>query len=1055
MKARTVKLVLIAITLCMPVYSASAIDNTAARAFVGRDVHISGEKLVSYHGSSGEEVLVIEGKFLMAAGADTFGGNRVVVWIKRGPTTSLSPGDSLRRTGEAQRVNVWAYVSGRVSASKGKGTRLAGLNWEMVEQGQAMVIRFEATGEVFVTAKSRESADVRGGEFYRSAFSAVAAVDKGFADKFGSVSPPRVEPTVAIPEPSRAAKPVEPKRESAEPKEKPAAVRQAHRPEQSREAEVVPRQAEGAFGFIERILGPLRKPQAKVPESRPQAKIRYPVNLAPAGDIEPNVEWGGVAKGAEVATIIGRFYLWQRQDEQGRLLEMQADAAVVFYSGEKPSTGEKPGGIQDLGAAGAIEAVYLCGDLVMTEGLRTIRADEMYYEFEEKRGLAVNATVRSFDVGRGIPIYVRAGRVRQLAEGKFAAEDVVLTSSEFAVPQISAKASSVLVTDTTTIDQIKDSSYDVQMRDVRLKSEETTIFYWPFMRSNLERPDIPFKSIRVGRDGIWGTSVESRWFLSRLLGLREPEGTDGTFEVDYHSKRGIGSGMDVDYAQENRLGRMTGYIIEDRGEDRLGRDASRRDLEPPRELRGRFGWVHRKFMPYNWQVTMGINYESDEHFVESYYRREFNTGEDRETYIHLKRIEDNWGLSFLGKGRLNNFADELEESPTAEYHLTGQSIFDDKLTLYSDTQGGRYRQRIGKHHATAMNGEFFTFGSNRSELDAPVWLSGVKAVPYIAGTVGYDDRSGFNRSLVDGSNSGSFNEDVVGIGEGGLRVSSQYWKVYPVARSRLWDLDGLRHIVRPELTAAVYEESDPVVKQHDVIHTEISQRLQTKRGTGDNERIVDWMRLDLGGTWFTDNEERTEDSGPYRFIWNRPMTPLRMYTMPGILNGDLREGLKKFETYGPARDYFNADYMWQISDTTALLSDAYYDIHSGTFEQVDIGFSRTRWPDLSYYIGSRYLRDVKVLDEHGSNAFVFAASYVLDPRYTIVFSQQFDFDYGANVESNITLIRRYHRVFWSLTFSADASLDRQSVMFSIWPEGVPELALGSRRYTGLSVPGGY
>ena len=185
------------------------------------------------------------------------------------------------------------------------------------------------------------------------------------------------------------------------------------------------------------------------------------------------------------------------------------------------------------------------------------------------------------------------------------------------------------------------------------------------------------------------------------------------------------------------------------------------------------------------------------------------------------------------------------------------------------------------------------------------------------------------------------------------------------------------------------------------------------------------------------------------------MTPLRLYSMPGILNGDLGEGLKKFETYGPARDYYDADYLWQISDTTALLSDGYYDARSGTVEQLDIGFSRTRWPDLSYYIGSRYLRNVKVLDEHGSNAFVFAASYILDPRYTIVFSQQYDFDYGANVESNITLIRHYNRVFWSLSFSADASLDRQSIVFSIWPEGVPELAAGSRRYTGLSGPGGY
>jgi hypothetical protein len=185
------------------------------------------------------------------------------------------------------------------------------------------------------------------------------------------------------------------------------------------------------------------------------------------------------------------------------------------------------------------------------------------------------------------------------------------------------------------------------------------------------------------------------------------------------------------------------------------------------------------------------------------------------------------------------------------------------------------------------------------------------------------------------------------------------------------------------------------------------------------------------------------------------MTPLRTFAIPGILNGDLAPGLKQFETYGPQRDYLNADYMWQISDTTAFHGNAYYDLHQGRYEQVDVGFSRTVWPDLSYYIGSRYLRDVKVLKEHGANPFIFAATYVLDPRYTVVFSQQYDFDYGANIESSITLIRRYNRMFWSFTYSADGSLGQQGIMFSIWPEGVPEFALGTRRYTALTGPGGY
>jgi len=1032
MRAKTAKLILTAIAMCMLTNSAYAIDNTQAKAFAGRDVQITADKLTNYHDAGGTDVLVAEGKFSIAAGADTFAGNNAVVWLKRNPGS--------------KNVGVWCYVLDRVSAKKGAGTSLVGLNWETIEKGKAIVIRFEATGEVFVTANIIKKSDVREEDFYNQAFVATAKVHKTFADECGAVSPPQPTPPAAQPEQISG---------TTRPPAKPTATPAAGAKPES-----------GAFGFLDQLFGPPQKPQTPIEKIPPQVKIKYSVNLAPAGEQEPNIEWGGSRKGEEFATVIGRFYLWQKQDEAGRLLEMQADAAVVFYSGEKLNTDEDSDKAKDIGAKGAIKTIYVRGDVVMTEGLRTIRADEIYYDFENKRGLAVNATIRTFDVGRGIPIYVRAARVRQLAEGKFAADNVVVTTSEFAVPQISLEASSILLTDTTTIDQsspgnqIKDSSYDAQMRNVRLKSEGMMVFYWPVMRSNLERPDVPIKSLRVGHDGIWGTTVESRWYLSRLLGLREPEGTDGTFDLDYLSKRGVGTGMDVDYAQENRLGKINGYLIDDRGEDRLGRVAFRRDLEPAEDLRGRFNWVHRQFLPYNWQVTTGIDYESDENFLESYYRREFNTGANRETYAHLKRVEDNWGLAFLAKGRLNDFADELEETPTGEYHLTGQSIFDDRMTLYSDTYGGRYRQRIGEDHTTAMNEEDFGFGTHRTELDMPMWLGGIKAVPFVAGTVGYDDRSGFNRSLVDGSNpGGDAGENTVGIGEAGVRTSSEFWKTYNV-KSRLWDLDGLRHIVRPEVDASVYGESDDVVKQHNVVHLGLLQRLQTKRGP--DGRTVDWMRLNLGGTWFADNDERTPDSGPYRYLWNNPMTPLRTFAMPGILNGDIDKkgdidhGLKKFERYGPVRDYYDADYLWQISDTTALLSSGYYDIHSGTVEQFDIGFSRTRWPDLSYYIGSRYLRNTQVLDEHGTNAFVFAASYILDPRYTIAFSQQYDFDYGANVQSNITLIRHYNRVFWSLSFSADASLDRQAIMFSIWPDGLPELAVGSRRYTGLSAgPGGY
>jgi hypothetical protein len=724
---RLLKLIL-AVLICVPACSLAA-EGVPARPFAGRDVHISGDTLTTLRGEAGIDVLVIEKKFQITAGADTFKADNAVVWLKHEVSADSKT---------APPRQVWCCLSGSVSASKGKGTRIAGLNWQTIEDGRAMVILFSAAGDVFITAQNVRTAPITRNVFYSSAFKAVSSLDKNFAASCESVAPAKIEQEKLPPQ-------ILP----------PAAVPAVpSAPEQKTPARNVFRPAAGAFGFIEKIFGTPSPPTVKQTPRR--TNVRYPVNLAPAGVAEPNVEFAK-ADGKNIATIIGRFYLWQKSDEQGNLLEMQADDAVVFYSSRGESPRDNASALENLTGAGAIEAIYVKGDVVFTEGLRTIRADEMYYDFLDKKGLAVNAVIRTFDVGRGIPVYIRAEKIRQLAENSFAADKVVLTTSEFALPQFSLQASRIIVTDNTPFAgeprKNNDSAFDVQIYNMRLKAEDLTVFQWPYMRSNLERPDVPFKTVRIGHDNIFGTSVETKWFLSRLLGLQEPPGTDSSFDLDYYSKRGLGAGLDVDYKQESRLGTIYGYIINDRGEDRLGRIASRRNIEPSEELRGWFNWTHREFMPYNWQLTAGIDYESDEYFVESYYRSYFNTGPDRETYLHLKRIEDNWGLSLLGKGRINNFEDVLAEYPSGEFHLTGQSIFNDKMTIYSDTQAGQFRQFIGDYHNTAVNEDPFNFGSHRTEIDMPVWLTGFKVVPFASITVGYDDRSGFDRSLLDVSHS--------------------------------------------------------------------------------------------------------------------------------------------------------------------------------------------------------------------------------------------------------------------------------------------------------------
>jgi hypothetical protein len=476
-------------------------------------------------------------------------------------------------------------------------------------------------------------------------------------------------------------------------------------------------------------------------------------------------------------------------------------------------------------------------------------------------------------------------------------------------------------------------------------------------------------------------------------------------------------------------------------------------------LRGRFHWQHRHFLPYDWQMTSEVSYLSDKHFLESFYRGEFNVGKQQETLVHLKRIDDNWGMSILGKGRINRFSNVLEEMPSLEYHLAGESLFDDMFTLYSDNQLSRFRHRLSAD-TPGVSEQQFTFGYHRTEVDMPLFLGKARVVPFVAGTFGYDDGMGFRKNI---EGMGVQSHETVYSGELGVRASNQYWKVYRNVKSKFWDLNQLRHVVRPYASAVGYGHSDSSIEQRDTLSVGLSQRFQTKRGVSDDndklrygkagseQRVVNWMRLDMAFTW-VGNTGEASTAAPDRYLWNKPFIPLVDTFSKMVPLRDRRSS----EIYGPRRDYFSCDYIWRMSDTTAVLSDMNYDIQSGVVQQYNIGFSRMRWPDLSYYVGSRYLRRLdNGFGEKGSNMFTFAATYVIDPRYTLVLSNQYDFDYGAGVLNEITLMRRYHRLNIGLTLSTDESRKRQSIVLSIWPQGVSELAFGPRRYMSLGESANY
>ena len=494
--------------------------------------------------------------------------------------------------------------------------------------------------------------------------------------------------------------------------------------------------------------------------------------------------------------------------------------------------------------------------------------------------------------------------------------------------------------------------------------------------------------------------------------------------------------------------------MNDRGKDDLGSTDDRRDLDPKRDIRGRFSFRHRQLLPDDWQLTLETSYISDRNFLEWMYRDEFNSDKGQETLIYLKRLRNNWGFSILGKVRINDYETMTEELPSIEYHLKGQSFWDHRLTWYSDNQLARFRDRFDDdgllYDPGFVRGEsdFYTFGYTRNEVDLPLMWETFKIVPYVAGTYGFEDGEGFDLDI--NGNAVSRDEQVF-LGEVGLRASTMFWKDDPYVHSKLWDLSGIRHIVLPYFEMTTYRASDSSVDMRDAVHVGVSQRWQTHRGSEENRRTLDWLRLDTEATWVKDDADSSigpvNSYGPAAFVYNDP-------SIPFLLRRDENY-------YGIARDTLNGEMVWRVSDTLSMLSDINYDMNSGHVQQFDIGISRYVYPDISYYVGNRYLRPLIVnVDENGdtindvhevgSNSFVTAVTYRLTPRYTATFSQEYNFDYGEAVRSDLTIVRQYHRMFYGLSISFDQSLDRNAVLFSVWPQGVKELAVGSRKYTGLT-----
>ncbi len=670
-----------------------------------------------------------------------------------------------------------------------------------------------------------------------------------------------------------------------------------------------------------------------------------------------------------------------------------------------------------------LTGVYLEGDVIIRRGEQMMRSSSAYYDLGSDRALIIDPVFRTVQAQREIPIYIRADEARLLSIREWWFKNARTTSSDMFSPSYHIGASQAYLMDTTPYDELGvrlgERSMSVSHWNATFNIGSVPIMYSPFGTSDFQQGHTALRNVNIAHDGDeFGWGVETDWHLFSLFGLVKPEGFTGKYELDVF-QRGFKTAVELDYERPAYSGYAMGVIFSDQVQlDSFGDE--RKDIAAP-EGRGRLQFRHKQFLPKDWQVQLELSYLSDRNFLEQFYYSEFSAGKDQETLIYARKQKDNWAFTSLMKYRLNRFQTQFESLPDLGLFLIGEPLVDDQLTYFGQTNAGFLRLKFA-NVLKEPDSNFFPRINSRHEIDWPVKLGPINIVPYAVGRLSYL----FEEEVFDGA-------DCRQYGQVGIKANTHIWRIHESVSSRLWDLNKIKHIITPEVVAFVADEIGPGKgvfgplfrlgkNQLSGLSVGIHQRWQTKRGQLGEEEIVDWLRWDVDAAWFYNQDERFQHQVDGEFI---PTADGKFF-------------FSRPENSTP-RNHIRSNVMMALSDSTSILADVNYDLHSDTLRRANAGLSVVRNPRFSYYLGGRYI------EESDSMAATVGMKYKINSKYSIDVLEQYDFKFegGQSSATTISLTRKMERWYATFTYAYAAANKNTTFFVSIWHEGLPEAPLES------------
>ncbi|MBM3838966.1 MAG: LPS-assembly protein LptD [Verrucomicrobia bacterium] len=411
-----------------------------------------------------------------------------------------------------------------------------------------------------------------------------------------------------------------------------------------------------------------------------------------------------------------------------------------------------------------------------------------------------------------------------------------------------------------TSDDSADPAYRIRAKRLmiipgkRIEAEQATVYagdvpagYFPFFSRNLELHPNAFV-FTPGYRSLYGPYLLSsyRWYWSTNL--------SGALNLDYRQKRGLGGGPELSY-DLGRLGKGSGSVYythdSEGGLDPGG--------TPIRDDRHRIQFSHSAVIRTNLTARIVANKQSDAQMIRDFFEADYREDLQPKSFLEINQLWPNFSLNVLAQPQLNDFFQTVERLPDLKLSAFRQQLGVSPFYYEGENSAGYFRFRPAESSVT-NDYAAWRADSFHQILLPQTFFGWLNVTPRVGGRFTQYGETEGEGSAFDARNRTVFNT--------GAEFSFKASRVWDGARSRLWDVDGLRHIVQPSINYAFvpspsraprelpqfdteipslrllpidfpdYNSIDSIDSQN-VLRLSLRNKIQTKR-RGEIDNLVDW-----------------------------------------------------------------------------------------------------------------------------------------------------------------------------------------------------------------------